>query len=78
MPTYLEVRKIKEKHEKRFLKMKGVTAVGVGRKGTTDAYCIRVFISGDTDPDKPLPSTIEGVEVEVVLTDPIKAFLILW
>jgi len=74
MAAYEEARKVKEAHEKLLLLIPGVIAVGIGRRGTTENYCIKVYINEGYSNGNPIPSQIDGVDVDVIPSGPIKTY----
>ena len=73
MSTYEEVREIKEKYEAALLEKDGVVGVGIGRKRDSGLFCIRIYLSRQLDPDNAIPSSLDGVDVDIVYTGPIKS-----
>lgn len=73
MSTYEEVRKIKEKYEAALLEKDGVVGVGIGRKRDSGLFCIRIYMSRQLDSDNAIPSVLDGVDVDIVYTGPIKS-----
>lgn len=64
---------VKRKHEKAWLAVRGVVAVGVGQ-GADTAPCI--VVSVESDPERirrEIPAEVEGVPVEIRVSGPMRA-----
>lgn len=74
MDAQLEkIKKIRERHEKEWFKIKEVVAVGVGM---TDNDQVGIVISVADNPDKvqlKIPSKIDDVNIKILKTGEIKA-----
>ncbi len=58
------------KHEDHLMSLPGVHGVGIGRRGDRDI--IKVFVDADA-PRQDIPSSLEGYEVEVEVSEPFSA-----
>ncbi len=69
------VRRVKEKHESKLLNVPGVVGVGVGRSDrVAEQPVIEIYVKKATDSlRKTLPSSLEGVQVNIVETGEIVA-----
>ncbi|MFH5831995.1 hypothetical protein ACG2F4_04425 [Halalkalibaculum sp. DA3122] len=73
MPDYPKARNIKQKYEKEWLAIDGVTAVGIG---LVDGDTIGIIISVSADEERirnQLPAEIEGIPVKVDVTGNFRA-----
>ncbi|MBP6979281.1 MAG: hypothetical protein PHD61_02030 [Bacteroidales bacterium] len=80
MKTFKEIQAIKEKFEKELLQKDDVVGVGIGKikepAGSTEAFCIRIYVTGEKSPEyyrKSLPDKLEEIEVEIVAVGRIMA-----
>ncbi len=66
------VEEVKRRHEASLMKIRGVVGVGIGRKDGKD--CIRVYVEKDSPKVlAALPSDLEDVPVEIVISGAFKA-----
>ncbi len=66
------VEEVKRRHEASLMKIRGVVGVGIGRKDGKD--CIRVYVEKDSPKIlAALPSDLEDVPVEIVISGAFKA-----
>ena len=66
------VEEVKRRHEASLMKIRGVVGVGIGRKDGKD--CIRVYVEKDSPKTlAALPSDLEDVPVEIVISGAFKA-----
>lgn len=65
------IQEVKEEWEKTFMKIPGVTGVGIGLRKGSKEKCIQVFVQKgfSVKPDE-IPATIEGFPVEIIIRGP--------
>lgn len=75
MPIDLEtVREIKKRHDQELMEISGVVGTGIARRPSDGAFVIRVYVTSRSEFDlATLPSTLEGIDIEVVERGPFKA-----
>lgn len=66
------VEEVKQRHEARLMKVRGVVGVGIGR--SSGRTVIRVYVTVDSPKiRRAVPEALEDVPVEIVVSGPFKA-----
>ncbi|HHE55845.1 MAG TPA: hypothetical protein ENL21_08690 [Caldithrix abyssi] len=71
--SYQALKAIKQKVEKDWLQIPGVTAVGIGKTESGEAGIIVSVTELSLEVQSSIPSQVEGVPVEIKFTGPIQA-----
>lgn len=70
-PPSRDIVAVKDRHERELLNLSGVVGVGIGE--CKKKPCIRVFVEKRTpELERRIPKQIEGIDVDVEVTGPIK------
>lgn len=74
MPNSIKmIKKIKQKHEREWLQIEGVVAVGIGNLSNGNLGIIVSVKNNAREIRRQIPETIEGVSVEIRETGEIEA-----